>query len=95
MGAIGLWYPEGWPEIELGYWVVRSMQGKGYAKEAAVKARDFAFETLGLETLVSYVHPDNEPSKRLAERLGARMEETIELLTYGLHCVYRYAKPGG
>ena len=93
VGSVGLWRSEGWPELELGYWLAAEGQGKGYATEAGATARDQAFEVLATETLVSYVHPDNEPSKRVAERLGARYEKTIELLDYGPHCVYRYPKP--
>jgi RimJ/RimL family protein N-acetyltransferase len=93
VGCVGLWFPEGWPELELGYWLMRDMQGKGYATEAAVKAREYAFEVLQADTLVSYIHPDNEPSKRVAERLGARYENTIELLEHGPHCVFRHPKP--
>ncbi len=92
VGCVGLWFSEGWPELELGYWLMRDAQGKGYAVEAASKSRDYAYEALGTETLVSYIHPDNEPSKRVAQRLGARYEETIELLDYGPHCVYRYPR---
>ncbi len=92
-GVVGLWFPEGWPELELGYWLVRAVHGKGYATEAGVKARDYAFDVVGADTLVSYIHPDNEPSKRLAERLGAGYERIIELLDHGPHCVYRYPKP--
>ena len=91
-GAVGLWFSEGWPELELGYWLTRDMQGKGYATEAALKSRDYAFDVLGADTLVSYIHPENEPSKKVAERLGARYEKTIELLDFGPHCVYRYPK---
>jgi RimJ/RimL family protein N-acetyltransferase len=90
VGSIGLWRPEGWPELELGYWLVPEARGTGYATEAGAKCRDFAFETLRAETLVSYIAPENEPSKRVAERLGARYEQTIELLKLGPHCVYRY-----
>lgn len=68
------------------------MQGKGYATEAALAARNYAFEVVGAETLVSYIHPDNEASKRLAERMGAIAEKTIELLDYGPHMVYRHPK---
>lgn len=93
-GGVGLWRPEGWPELELGYWLVAEAHGKGYATEAGAAARDYAFDRLGAETLVSYIRPDNEPSKRVAERLGARFEEVIELATFGPHCVYRYARPG-
>ena len=42
---------------------------------------------------MSYIAPANEPSKKVAERLGARYEETIELLSFGPHCVYRYPRP--
>lgn len=65
------------------------MPGKGYATEAA--ARDYAFNTLKTNTLVSYIDQENERSKRLAERLGAAHEGDIQLLDFGPHRVYRYA----
>ncbi len=95
VGCAGLWHSDGWPELELGYWLVPAMQGKGYATEAAGRARDWAFAELGAETLVSYIDPSNEASKHVAERLGARYESTIELLDFGPHCVYRYPRPEG
>ncbi len=93
VGSVGLWRSAGWPELELGYWLTPEGRGKGYATEAGAKARDFAFQVLGAESLVSYIAPCNEPSKRVAERLGARYEATIELLDFGPHCVYRYPRP--
>jgi RimJ/RimL family protein N-acetyltransferase len=56
VGCVGLWFSDGWPELELGYWLRREMQGKGYALEAARASRDYAFEVVGADTLVSYVH---------------------------------------
>lgn len=93
VGSIGLWFSEGWPELELGYWLVPDSHGKGYATEAGMKSRDYAFDQLGAKTLVSYIDPANEPSKKVAERLGAKYENTIELLGLGPHCVYRYPMP--
>ena len=93
VGCVGLWFSDGWPELELGFWLVPEMQGQGYAAEAARRAHDYAFEVIGSDTLVSYIHPDNERSKRVAERLGARCESIINLLDFGPHCVYRYPKP--
>ena len=90
VGCVGLWFPEGWPELEVGYWLTREMQGKGYATEATLRSRAFAYDEVGAKTVVSYIHPDNEPSKRVAERLGAHFEEVIELLDHGPHCVYRH-----
>ncbi len=92
-GCVGLWKSPGWPELELGYWLVPDVWGKGYATEAGAAARDFAFEVVGSETLVSYIDPENEPSIRVAERLGARYDETIELMGFGPHRVYRYPRP--
>jgi len=89
-GCVGLWYSAGWPEIELGYWLLRDSQGRGYAHEACVKTLEYGFTSLGRESLVSYIHPDNEPSKRVAVRLGGHLEGTRELLNNGPHCVYRY-----
>lgn len=93
VGCIGLWEPEGWPELEVGYWLVKEAHGKGYATEAAIKARDHAYEVLGAKTLVSYIDPDNEPSKRVAEKMGATLEEVVELLDLGPHCIYRHPPP--
>ena len=90
VGTVGLWNSEPWPEMELGYWLLPSMQGKGYGLEAATKVKEFAFQELGVETLVSYIDPKNQPSIRLAERLGGKLERTIKLLEYGDHMVYRY-----
>lgn len=92
VGAVGLWKSEPWPELELGYWLLSEMQGKGFATEAAAKVKEYAFETLKGETLVSFIDPKNEASKRLAIRLGAIYETDIELLDFGLHCVYRYTR---
>jgi RimJ/RimL family protein N-acetyltransferase len=92
VGCVGLSFPEGWPELELGYWLIPEAYGKGYATEAGLKARNYAFDDLGTKSLVSYIDPANEASKRVAERLGAKYDDTIDLLEHGPHCVYRYAE---
>ncbi len=89
-GAVGLWQSAGWPELELGYWLVPDAQGKGYALEAAWRCLDHAREVVRAPSLVSYIAPANKASIRLAEKLGARYEETIELLDHGPHGVYRH-----
>lgn len=90
VGCVGLWQSPGWPELELGYWLVKEYQGKGYALEAAIKCRDYARNILQASSLVSYIAPDNVASIKLAEKLGAKYENTIELLEHGAHCVYRH-----
>ena len=90
VGCVGLWQSVGWPELELGYWLLNAHQGKGYAREAALKSRDYARDVLKAPSLVSYIDSDNTPSIKLAESLGARYEKTIELLQHGPHRVYRH-----
>lgn len=62
------------PEPELGWQLVVGAEGKGYAHEAAIAMRDWAFKEGGFETLVSYIDPDNLRSIQLAERLGAMLD---------------------
>lgn len=90
VGCVGLWQSPGWPELELGYWLVNEHQGKGYAFEASLRCVDYARDVLQAISLVSYIDPNNEPSIKLANKLGAKYENTIELLEHGPHCVYRH-----
>lgn len=77
IGLAGPWMPQTHPEPEIGWnlWHA-SDQGHGYATEAARAARAWAFETQGWPTAVSYIHPENHASHRLAERLGATPDPT-------------------
>ncbi|MCX7889525.1 MAG: GNAT family N-acetyltransferase [Rhodobacteraceae bacterium] len=73
LGMAGPWFPEGWPEHEIGWSVWQpGAEGRGFAFEAAAAARDWAFGTLGWRTAVSYIDRRNARSIALAERLGAR-----------------------
>ena len=95
VGSAGLWFPEGWPELEVGYWLMPEKHGRGYATEAAAKSRSYAFQVMKQETLVSYIAPDNQASIAVALRLGAVHEETIQLDRCGIHRVYRHPRPEG
>ncbi len=71
LGFVLIGFEPGDQEPELGFLFRASAEGHGYAAEAAAVARDHAFGTLGLSTLVSYIAPGNARSVRVAERLGA------------------------
>ena len=72
LGMTGPWYPEGWPETEIGWTIwTPEAEGKGYAYEAARAARDFARQSLGWTEIVSYIDAPNARSIALAQRLGA------------------------
>ena len=62
---------------ELGWLFLSEARGQGYATEAAAAARHHALNALGLPDLVSYIDPTNAASRRVAERLGARLDGTI------------------
>jgi RimJ/RimL family protein N-acetyltransferase len=81
LGFVGLTHPLWWPEmsdrVEAGWRLRREAWGAGYATEGARAALRAGFETLGLDQIVSLVHPANERSLAVARRLG--MAEADEL----------------
>ena len=78
LGYCGLWYPEDWPEPEIGWAVLPAYQRRGYAKEAARAVIGYA-GALGWTTLISLINPKNAASRGLAEKLGARLESEIDI----------------
>ena len=71
LGEVGLYQPDHYPEPEIGWILGADAEGRGIAHEAALALRRWAYATLGLDTLVSYIARGNRRSIRLAERLGA------------------------
>jgi len=92
-GISGIWYPETWPEPELGYVVFEGFEGQSIAYEAASRARRWAYEDLGLTTLTSNIAPENIRSRRLADRMGAIHEKTYKN-SYANQDVMLYRHPG-
>lgn len=74
LGRVGLWQPEGWPDREIGWTLMQEAEGKGFAHEAALAARHFAYETLGWTTAISLIEGGNARSEALATRLGATLD---------------------
>lgn len=72
IGQVGPWRPEGWPGNEIGWSFLRSSWGRGYAREAAIAAIDWAVAHLGWQDFIHCIHPDNSASAALASRLGSR-----------------------
>ena len=63
-------------ELEIGWWLAREVWGRGYATEAGGAAMRHVLETLGRPRVVAIIDPPNEPSKRVAERLGMHYVKT-------------------
>ncbi len=85
VGRMGLYYPEGWPGREVGYALARDHWGKGYATEGCLAARDYAFDTLGWDKIISIINPINTRSVALAERIGETFKEEWQLKDMTLH----------
>ena len=79
LGRAGLWFPEGWPELEVGWTLARSAWGQGYATEAGRAAIDWGRSALGLTRIASVINPGNARSIAVAERLGMRFDRTTRL----------------
>lgn len=92
-GITGIWNPEGWPEPELGWALFAGFEGRGLAFEAALRARQWAYEALGFPTLTSNIVPGNARSIALAERLGARFEREYDNIHMGRDFLYRHPGP--
>lgn len=80
LGRIGFLNPAGWPAFEIGWTLGRQYWGKGYASEGARCALEYAFDTLDKEHVISLIHPENQGSIRVAERLGEKPEGKTEVL---------------
>ena len=62
---------------ELGYVFNPALGGRGYATEAANAMLGLGFETMGLHRITARIDERNEPSVKLARRLGMRQEARL------------------
>jgi RimJ/RimL family protein N-acetyltransferase len=79
LGRVGLHYPEGWPDREVGWCLARPHWGQGFAREAAEVAIRHAFDHLEWQHVISLVRPENQRSIHLALRLGEHFQGTAEV----------------
>jgi RimJ/RimL family protein N-acetyltransferase len=80
-------------EVEVGYHVRASLQGVGYATEAASAARDFARDRLHLHRLIAIINPANLPSQGVARKIGLKPERHSTV--HGRECVIYAGDPSG
>jgi RimJ/RimL family protein N-acetyltransferase len=76
LGQVGMAVNENHLSAEAYYWVSPSVRRRGIASSALGLMADWAF-TEGIERLFLLIHPENEPSNGLAERLGFTREGTL------------------
>jgi [ribosomal protein S5]-alanine N-acetyltransferase len=68
---------DGVSQAELGYDLRSDYWRRGLATEAARAVRNYAFSQLRLPRLVSLIRHGNDASRRVAERVGMRLEREI------------------
>jgi RimJ/RimL family protein N-acetyltransferase len=90
VGRVGLWYPEGWPGVELGWIIRRERWGQGLATEAAEAALAWAWTHVDTDHIISIIAPDNHRSIRVAEKIGESFERSelvsgVRSSIYGVH----------
>lgn len=75
-GMLGLLMEEvaGERRLGIGYLLRRDCWGIGYATEGARALLDEAFQKRNASEVIAEIRPENMPSRRVAERLGMRVE---------------------
>jgi ribosomal-protein-alanine N-acetyltransferase len=58
----------------VGYWIDERLAGRGVIPTAVAMVLDHCFGVLGLHRVELCVRPENAPSRRVAEKLGLRLE---------------------
>jgi len=93
IGQCGLLIQEvdGSEELEIGYSIIPRFWNKGYATEAAIKCRNYAFENNYSETLISIVHVNNVRSERVALKIGMLKTKQTEFRKMPVN-IYRISK---
>ena len=71
---VGLLKHANWPEVELAWHLFEGAEDNGYVTEAAQKIRSWAYQSHGLNQLVSYIHHGNRRSQTVVKRLGAETD---------------------
>ncbi|MBS1616861.1 MAG: GNAT family N-acetyltransferase, partial [Bacteroidetes bacterium] len=78
IGGIGLhhWHQDE-KRAQIGYWVAKEFEGRGFMTRSASRLVDFAFQKLGLNKVEIHCLSRNSRSLALAHRLGFQTEGCI------------------
>jgi RimJ/RimL family protein N-acetyltransferase len=78
---------DGIEELEIGYSIMPAFRNKGYATEAAIKCKEFAFENNFRDSLISIIAITNLQSQHVALKNKMQLEKTT---TYSENLVHIY-----
>jgi RimJ/RimL family protein N-acetyltransferase len=63
---------------EIGFHIIKDYWNKGYATEAALACKDYAFRVLNYPKVFSYTTVKNVPSQKVAEKIGMQVYKLFE-----------------
>lgn len=89
IGYCGFFYhPEhGIQDIEIGYRLNPDYWNRGLITEAARAVRDYGFRDWKLSRAISLIHPDNMPSRRVAEKNGMKWKRQLRFEVFRRWCM--------
>jgi len=77
IGWCGLKFIESEDEVDVGYRLLPSVWGQGYAPETAKACCNYGFNELGLERIVARIHKENERSVKVVKKIGMIYEKDL------------------
>ncbi len=98
IGQCGLTWQDakGTRRLEIGYLFCKAFWHQGYATEAAMACKAYAFDRLGAEEVCSIIRDTNLASQRVALRNGMMVTDRFVKHYYGVdmpHLVYSVRRP--
>ncbi|MDF2821304.1 MAG: hypothetical protein K0R15_1745 [Clostridiales bacterium] len=63
---------------EIGFHIIKEYCNKGYATEAALACKEYAFKVLHYPKIFSYTTVRNTPSQKVAEKIGLQIYKYFE-----------------
>jgi RimJ/RimL family protein N-acetyltransferase len=78
LGRAGLYQPQGWVGLEVGWVIDPAHWSNGYATEAGRAALAWGFDTLDDDEVVSLTRVDNHRSRRVMAKLGLELRRELE-----------------
>jgi ribosomal-protein-alanine N-acetyltransferase len=91
IGGVGFWFPDGPTCPRVGYDIIESLWGQGFATEALETLRDFLFTCPGVEAVRADTQKAHLASRRVMEKAGLKLisempgeedGQTVEMVLY-------------